>query len=422
MMKRTFSEIAVALILTAVFASSPAPVLAADYRLGVSDRVKIKVQEWPDISGEYTVTSDGAISLPLIGNIDAVGMRRNDLAREISDRLQKRSEGAERALAAVEIAQYRPFSIMGDVQRPGQYPYRPGLTVVEAISIAGGYYRPESGNLRLGRDIAIASGEVHAQSIKLVRLLAREARLNASLAERADVSLPPDLVKQKQAPEISAIMKNEQAALAQESETRRSEQAAFDNIKSLYENEITTLRGNIQALAQEQDSISTQLREMRSMAAKGLALAPTMFALERSLAQVSSQQMNAETAIVRAQESITTAEQRMTQGRQERRRLDARDLEKTRDEIADARAKIGTANDLVREAQTGAPTDNRPTQTDERPGFVILRRDGETFREVTANETTMVAADDIIKIPTVRPQPVASNTLLHFSQANPPER
>jgi hypothetical protein len=336
--------------------------------------------------------------------------------------LQKRSEGAERALAAVEIAQYRPFSILGDVQRPGQYPYRPGLTVVEAISVAGGYYRPESGNLRLGRDIAIASGEFQAQSTKLTRLLAREARLSASLAEREDIPLPPDLAKQKQDPEISAIMKNEKAALAQESEIRRSEQAAFNNIKSLYENEIVSLRGNVSALAQEQDSISTQLKEMRSMAAKGLALAPTMFALERSLAQVTSQQMNAETAIVRAQESITTAEQRMTQGRQDRRRLETRDLEKTRDEIADARSKIGTAIDLVREAQVGAPANSRSSQTDDRSGFVIMRKDGETFREVSANETTLVTADDIIKIPTVRPQSVASDTLLNFSQATPPDR
>jgi protein involved in polysaccharide export with SLBB domain len=51
-------------------------------------------------------------------------------------------------LAAVEVAQYRPFAIMGDVQKPGQYPYRPGLTVLEAISLAGGYYRPELGLLR----------------------------------------------------------------------------------------------------------------------------------------------------------------------------------------------------------------------------------------------------------------------------------
>lgn len=419
-MIKKFSQIAVALSFVVILAALPASVLAADYRLGISDRVKIKVQEWPDIGGEYTVTPDGVVSLPLIGNIDVVGLRLGDLAKEISDRLQQRSEGAERALAAVEIAQYRPFAILGDVQRPGQYQYRPGLTVLEAISVAGGYYRPELGLLRLGRDVAVASGEINAQAIKLSRLLVREARLSAALEGREDVPLPPELANKKDDPDISAIMKNEQAALALENDLQRSEQAAFENIKSLYLDEIKSLHGHVEALTQEQDGIGTQLKEMRSMAARGLALAPTMFALERSLAQVASQQMSTETAIVRAQESITMAEQHLTQGTQDRRRIERTDLEKARDEIADARAKIETATQLVREAQISAPAEarQRSSQSDERPGFTILRRDGETTREVVADETTPVAPDDIIKIPAAHMPPVAPGAFLNLSRAD----
>jgi protein involved in polysaccharide export with SLBB domain len=424
MIKRRFSEIAMALSLAVIFAAAPASVLAGDYRLGVSDRVKIRVQEWPDLGGEYAVTPDGVISLPLIGNIDAVGLRPYDLAQEISDRLQRRSEGVERVLAAVEIAQYRPFAIMGDVQRSGQYPYRPGLTVIEAVSIAGGYYRPELGLLRIGRDVAVANGEIQTQSAKLNRLIAREARLSAALVGREDIPLPPELAKQKNDPEISAVMKDGQNALALESEMRRSEQASLENIKSLYQDEIGSLRGHVQALTQEQDSIGTQLKELRSMAARGLALAPTMFALERSLAQVASQQMATETAIVRAQENITLAQQRVTDAQQERRRAETKDLEKTRDEIADARAKIATATQLLHEAQTSAPAEarERSSENADRPRFTILRRDGETMREVVADETTYVAPDDIIKIPTVRLPPVARGAFLSLSRAGSPER
>jgi exopolysaccharide production protein ExoF len=424
MIKRRLSEIAVALILAVIFAAPPASVLAGDYRLGVSDRVKIKVQEWPDLGGEYTVTPDGVVSLPLIGNIDAVGLHLNDLAREISDRFQQRSEGAERVLAAVEIAQYRPFAIMGDVQRPGQYPYRPGLTVLEAISIAGGYYRPELGFVRLGRDVAVANGEIHTQSVKLNRLIAREARLSAALDGREDIPLPPELAKQKDDPEILAIMKDEQAVLAPETEMRRGEQAALEDIKSLYQNEITSLHGHVQALTQEQDSIGAQLKEMRSMAARGLALAPTMFALERSLAQVASQQMGTETAIVRAEENITLAEQRVTQALQERSRAETKDLEKTRDEIAEARAKLATEIELLHEAQISAPAEARERSSENagRPGFTILRRNDETMQEIVADETTSVTPDDIIKIPTVRLPPVVPGNFVNLSRADAPER
>ena len=424
MIKRRLIEIAAALSLALVFAAPLASVRAGDYRLGISDRVKIKVEEWPDLNGEYTVTPDGVVSLPLIGNIIAAGLGLNDLSLEISDRLQRRSGGAERALAAIEIAQYRPFAIMGDVQRPGQYPYRPGLTVLEAISIAGGYYRVELGLLRLGRDVAVASGEINTQSVKLNLLIAREARLSAAFDGREELSLPPELAKLTDDPTISAIMKNEQSALALENEMKRAEQAAVDGIKSLYQNEIGSLGGQVTALTQEQGSIETQLKEMRSLSARGLALAPTMFALERSLAQVVNQQMGAETAIVRARENITLAEQHFTQLRQERSRVNTKDLQQTRHEIAEARAKIRTATLLLHEAQISAPAEarERSSQNGQRPSFTILRRDGETMRELVADEMTLVAPDDVIKIPTVPRSPDAPTSFVNLSRAAPPER
>jgi exopolysaccharide production protein ExoF len=422
MMKR-IHEIAMALSLAVILAALPAPVRAAEYRLGVSDRVKIKVQEWPDITGEYTVTADGAVSLPLIGNINAVGLRPSKLGQQISDRLKERSGGGE-VLTAVEIAQYRPFAIMGDVQRPGQFPYRPGLTVLEAISIAGGYYRPELGLLRLGRDVALASGEVNTQRIKLNRLIVHEARLSAALAGREDFPLPPELLKLKDDPETSAIMKSEQAALSLENEMKQNELASFETIKSLYQDEIGTLHGQVKALSDEKESIGTQLSQLRTMAAKGLALSPTMFALERSFAQVANQQMSAGTAIVRANENITLAEQRVTQFQQERSRLNSKDLQQTRDTIAETRAKLETAIVLLDEAQTSAPAEARglASQDHERPDFTIFRREGETIRQVVADEGALVAPDDVIKIPTVRTRPVVSSSFKSLSRAELPER
>jgi len=397
-----------------VVAVAPATVLAGDYKLGISDKVKIKVQEWPDLAGEYTVNPDSVVSLPLIGNINVVGLNLNDLAREISDRLQRRSEGAERAFAAVEIAQYRPFAILGDVQKPGQYPYRPGLTVLEAISVAGGYYRPELGILGLG-----ASSDITSQSAKLNRLTAREARLSAAIDGREDIPLPPEFAKKN-----AAIMKSEQAALALETEMKRIEQAGLETIKSLYQNEIGSLRGQVEALSQEKESIGTQLSQLRAMAAKGLALSPTMFALERSFAQVSNEQLSAETAIVKAKENISLAEQRVTELRQQRRRAATGELEKTRDDILDARTKIMAATQVLGMGQTSAPGDarERSSQNAQRPSFTILRKEGEARREIVADEMTLVAADDVIKIPTVRLPPVVPSSFVNLSRAGPPER
>ena len=120
---------------------------------------------------------------------------------------------------------------------------------------------------------------------------------------------------------------------------KRSEQAGLETIKSLYQNEIGSLRGQVEALSQEKESIRTQLNQLRAMAAKGLALSPTMFALERSFAQVSNEQMSAETAIVKAQENISLAEQRVTDLQQERRRAATEGAGRRQETILSTRAQ-----------------------------------------------------------------------------------
>ena len=410
MTRRAVREITIALGIALTVAAAPA--FGDDYRLGISDRLKIKVQEWPDLNGEYAVTPDGSVSLPLIGNVDAAGLRIKDLAQDISDRLQRRAEGAERPLAAIEIIQFRPFSIVGDVQHPGEYPYRPGLTVLQAIGIAGGYYRFDLGLLRLDRDTALAKGDIRTLLLKQNRLVARASRLTAALAGREDVPLPPELVNQKDNPAISAIVENERAALALENDTARSETSALENIRSLYQREIGSLRGQIAALTQEKNATQQQLNDLRSLSAKGLALMPTLFTLERSLAQIVNAQMSAETEITRAEESITLAEQRVREHAIERSRTNTRDLQQTKDEIAEVRARIVTASDLLNEAQISAPAEARErlAESGQRTSFTLVRKDGEIRREIAADETTLVEPGDIIKVPMVHPKPYVASS------------
>jgi polysaccharide biosynthesis/export protein ExoF len=407
---RAVRETTIALAIALTVAAAPA--FGDDYRLGISDRLKIKVQEWPDLNGEYAVTPDGSVSLPLIGNVDAAGQRIKDLAQDISDRLQRRAEGAERPLAAIEIIQFRPFSIVGDVQHPGEYPYRPGLTVLQAIGIAGGYYRFDLGFLRLDRDTALAKGDIRTLLLKQNRLVARASRLTAALAGREDVPLPPELVNQKDNPAISAIVESERAALALENDTVRSETSALENIRSLYQREIGSLRGQIAALTQEQNATQQQLNDLRSLSAKGLALMPTLFTLERSLAQIANAQMSAETEITRAEENITLAEQRVREHAIDRSRANTRDLQQTKDEIAEVRARIVTASDLLNEAQISAPAEARErlAESGQRTSFTLVRKDGEIRREIAADETTLVEPGDIIKVPMIHPKPYVASS------------
>ncbi len=108
------------------------------YRLGSGDEIVIRIFDQPQLSGRYTVDDSGFIDMPLLGPVRAGGLDANGLAQRIAAALRAQKLILAPSVA-VEISRYRPFYILGEVNTPGQYPFRPGMTVLTAISIAGGY-------------------------------------------------------------------------------------------------------------------------------------------------------------------------------------------------------------------------------------------------------------------------------------------
>jgi polysaccharide export outer membrane protein len=108
------------------------------YQLGPGDELRVVVFGFDSITNAYTVSDAGTISLPLLATIDVEGLSTAELETAISGALRSR-DLAPRASVSVQVQKFRPFYILGEVQRPGQYPYVPGMTVLTAVSIAGGY-------------------------------------------------------------------------------------------------------------------------------------------------------------------------------------------------------------------------------------------------------------------------------------------
>jgi polysaccharide export outer membrane protein len=131
-------------------AAPPADNPADNYVLGPNDRVRLKVYGEPDIAGEYEIDSSGQISVPLAGHIRAAGLTTKQLERAIASALSKGIVRDPRV--NVEIALYRPYYILGEVKKSGEYPYRLGLTVMDAIASAGGFtYRANEHKVILRR-------------------------------------------------------------------------------------------------------------------------------------------------------------------------------------------------------------------------------------------------------------------------------
>lgn len=120
-----------------------APAQAADYRLGAGDKIRVVVLADPEFSGDYEVDASGNISARMIGRLSALGMTTAELEAALVQRY--RSGGYLRdPKLSVELISMRPFFVMGEIARPGSYPYVAGLTVAQAVAIAGGYTRRAS--------------------------------------------------------------------------------------------------------------------------------------------------------------------------------------------------------------------------------------------------------------------------------------
>jgi len=107
------------------------------YRLAADDKVKITVYGEDTLTGEYLVGSDGTISFPLIGMVKAGGLTLAELQAALAQRLGTGYLNDPKVNA--DIVEYRPFYILGEVNKAGQYPYRVGMTVNAAVATAGGF-------------------------------------------------------------------------------------------------------------------------------------------------------------------------------------------------------------------------------------------------------------------------------------------
>jgi protein involved in polysaccharide export with SLBB domain len=106
------------------------------YILGTGDRLRVIVYGEPDLSGEFEIDANGAISLPLIGVMTVANRTIRGLEEFIT---QRYNEYLRDPHVNLQVIQYRPFFILGEVKQPGNYPFIPGMTMKNAVALAGGY-------------------------------------------------------------------------------------------------------------------------------------------------------------------------------------------------------------------------------------------------------------------------------------------
>ncbi len=108
-----------------------------DYTLGPGDKLRITVFGEDNLSGEFTIAGNGRLSFPLIGDIDAAGHTVDAVGQAITSKL--RDGYIKDPRVSAEVLTFRPYYLLGEINKPGEYPYENGITVLNAVATAGGF-------------------------------------------------------------------------------------------------------------------------------------------------------------------------------------------------------------------------------------------------------------------------------------------
>jgi protein involved in polysaccharide export with SLBB domain len=373
---------------------------ASDYIVRADDKLKIKIFQYPELSGEYTVSANGTISIAAIGDIPVDGFSTKEVADRISERFV-RAGLSDKPGTSVEVLQSRPVYVLGDVQKPGEYPFRSGVTVLQAVSLAGGWLRfTDPGLMRLERDAINIKGEMRTLIGRYYQLIAHRARLNSELMMKGDVQFPAELVRQaRNDTALAQLIDEERSLLSLRVEAMKNQIDSLERTRSLYEGEIEAVSRQILANKAQYDSVGRELKDIKELVRRGLATVTRQMNLERMQAQIEMNEQGFQTLILRSRQNISQADQKIFDLKSERNASLTAELQRTRLDLDEVGNKFETSKSLLVEAQLTVPTliGNSDGVVETRSMTVVRVQEGK-MTTIDADEHTELLPGDVLRV------------------------
>ena len=379
--------------------SAPLSALA-DYSAGPGDVLSISIIGHQGLDRQVTIDSEGRIFLPLVGEVEAAGRSLPELRDEIVARFAEVVYQVERPgggvgvqtispeAVVVDIFEYRPVYVLGDVARPGEVPFRPGMTAMQALAIAG-----DSGRMQVdeGRTVMMAiqlqsRAEMLGETIKQHRLaIARmEADLENLMADDVETAAKPEMAARLEAGGVPSWVDARQTARALREEATKAT--------------IEGLRRRLELLAKHEEGAQSsveldaaQVARMERLAADGYVAANPLFDARRSLLlstgralDIAAERGRVEVELVKLTMSDDVEDHTQAAEIIER-------LEKVSSDLVLAQEELRGTN--ARLAQIGyAPTEEAP------PEYAIYRDAGEGLTRIAATGGSRLEPGDVLEM------------------------
>jgi protein involved in polysaccharide export with SLBB domain len=370
--------------------------LAEDYTLDTGDVLRVAIFGEPNYPLDVTIDDRGAISLPLLGEVEARGLTPAALSGNIKKAFQEQQLLVD-PFVQVDIREYRPFFISGAVAQPGSYPYKPGIAIRHALAIAGGFKVATLGNEEPALKIADLRAERAKLLIEEFRHRVRLAGLQAE-SQNQDKFKPPNDRPDEILPQLlKDIIASEQEQLLARRLASRNEmshlQASLDRARKDAET-LAVARRERESGAKSQFK---QLETSRNLQKKGLVTNYNLQTAERLQNTYRVDLAQASVDEARSKQEILNLENEM-RNKQAARKMDLlTQIEQEKLQIAQLQTSLRYVSDkLLFVSYYG----QHRTFDDLRGSVrvVIYRGRGDAAKTIKANEMTEVKAGDVVEV------------------------
>lgn len=398
-----FLVLAACLGFGAILAAGP---VQADgqYKIRPQTQLKISVvewvpslgdyREWEALNGEYVVSQSGALSIPLVGEIDAGGRTTRALESAITERLKQQTGLVATPVTTVEVVRYPPLFVTGSVDRPGEFDYRPGLTVLQAVAMAGGRARKSEwlgGSTEIDQVRYI--GELGRIDLELRRLVARRARLDAELNERPAIEVPPEAGGTAHL----EVFREEEGIFSARKEAFERQIEALEELSALFQEEIKVLGEKMVAQERQVSIAQAELDDISKLVASGTVTRSRETGLERVVTDLQSGLLDLVVASMRAQQRLSETGRDALNLKGQRKTEISRDLQGANAQIEELKLRREINDTLLR--ATGASILRRDQRVVmESPLlFTIIRGSGQG-NSFEASAGTLLEPGDVLDV------------------------
>lgn len=405
----TSASLVVALATGAIAQSDSGSVIGTDDLLNVLvlewDPIIGEVKPWLEVSGEYRVRSDGTIAVPFAGRIQGEGRSADEIASDIVSALRERLALTDPPDVTVELTAQRPVIVTGDVRTPGSFDFSPGMLAIEAVGLAGGtgsLLPDQDGYLRELTNLRTSLQILQDQEL---RLLARQARLQAELDGQTTMEPAAGL---SDAPDWAAIIALEEQIMRVRADRLTRELGALNDQSALFAAEIQALDQKTVSLTQQRELANEAAENANSLVDRGLVAGQRLFETQNTLATIETQLLDVSTATLRARQNLASADRERISIQDLRKAEILESLQDVDARLQDARNQISGTLATIQAIQTG-----QPLEIMGEPAVTILRRAGASLERIEDAAMLPLRPGDMVEVrqPIQFTANVASGTL-----------